>query len=217
MKTENPDAVKFAIKAMANRQTTNTEDSFNKLPVIAYELSQYVGNCIQKVITFNNLPKVLSSKWTVETLSNVGVYINIEDEFVVCINNRCEPAVYIKNSKAISDLQMAGKVGKYIEIDDNTIFTNSTMHSTAIFKKYIEFASRSRFSIADIYILFNDICNIVSQYTSSVKNIEKIVKNKPQPITIMDCETYNRHLDLDMNEFTTECTHTALTTGAWDE
>jgi hypothetical protein len=211
MKVENAEAVKNVIISMSNRQIFKDEDIIeNDIPMVAYKLSQAVGEIIRNFPNDLDLYTLLSFMPDSKKIENMLV-IDVENEFHILINNRCEPAIYIKNSKRIADLQNAGKFGKYIRVDEDTIFSNSTFHSLYLYRNYIEFITKSEVTVDDISNIFKDIFETVTKYVPIIKDIEHVTDISS------NYDSDNDDINIDLAKYDINCTHTALTTGAWDE
>jgi len=213
-KVDNPEAVKYAIQQLINRKPTNTESNYDsKLPVVAYYASQAVGKRITYAgISRMDLQNALAGIPDVEYHFDESI-INVCGEFFISINSRYEPAIYIRNTRQIHEAQNNGEIGRYTAIDNDVIFTNSTLHCIPAYRKWIEFACKNEVTIEDAVALIKDTYDIVSKYAPVFQNFDEFIENIPHTTP----STYRDESSIDISKYFIKCDHTALKTGAWDE
>lgn len=218
MKVDNVEGVTSIINIFNNRRSPTIKNDYDEhIPVIAYKSAYAVGDKIKSI--FSNLIDLQAECRYIAgcELHPEVITIDIDDALILVINKSFAPAVYIKDTKHICYLQALGAFKKYIVIDDNTILTNSTFHSMDIYRKYLEFASKSDITAEDILVLIKEVYEIALKYTPVIKNIDELASKQSSVASIDPHNPDYRKLDIDLEKYKIENTHTALTTGEWSE
>lgn len=213
-KVDDKNAVESAINEIINKKLETHEDIYiDTLPTVAYFSAYLVGKRLQHIgytyqKLFDTLKVMPQTEWHFAYIS-----INIENIFNIYISDKCKPEIFVKNARQICDLQSKDKLDRYTAIDEDVIFTNSTLHIISVYKKCVEFVTKEEIIENDILDLFQTMYDTALKYVPIMQNLETWIEENSDKIESSQEVTFNT----DLEKYFITCNHTALKTGAWDE